>query len=123
MKALSNVLALSAVVAVSTLLRADSRVAPTPRVFGSQWGSHAFKVLKPQIGGPSQGVLFRLDAQGKEQIVWRADLVNTPHRVLVDDSGKFVATIDTYAQLGFAHSLVIYGEKGKVIGISNSKTC
>src|SRR5262249_3861777 len=44
-----------------------------------------------------------------------ADLVNTPHRALVDDSGKFVVTIDTYAALGFAHSLVIYGDKGKVI--------
>jgi hypothetical protein len=116
MKVLSSGLALSAVFAGSTLLWADSWAAPTPRVFGSQWGSHAFKVLKPQIGGPSQGVLFRLDAEGKEQIVWQADLVNTPHRVLVDDSGKFVATIDTYAALGFAHSLVIYGEKGKVIG-------
>jgi hypothetical protein len=96
-------------------LWADSWAAPTPRVFASTWGSRGFKVLKPTINGPSEGVLFRLDGDGKEQIVWQAQLVNTPHRVLVDDSGKFVATIDTYANLGFAHSLVIYGDTGKVI--------
>ena len=108
-------IALATVGAVSTVLRADSWPAPTPRVFGSELGSRAFKVLKPTLSGPSEGVLFRLDADGKEQIVWEAKLVNTPHRVLVDDSGRFVASIDTYANLGFAHSLVIYGDKGKVI--------
>lgn len=107
--------ALATVVAVSTLLRSDEWMAPTPRVFGSKWGGHGFKVLNPQLGGPSEGVLFRLDAQGKEQIVWQVELVNTPHRVLVDDQGKFVVTIDTYGNLGFAHSLVVYGDKGKVI--------
>jgi hypothetical protein len=42
-------------------------------------------------------------------------LINTPHRVLVDDDGQAVVTIDTYARLGFAHSLVIYGEQGKLV--------
>src|SRR6516225_534609 len=108
-------LALATAVLASSQLWADSWEEPTPRVFSSKWGGRAFKVLKPTFTGPSEGVLFRLDADGKEQIVWEAKLVNTPHRVLVDDSGKFVVTIDTYANLGFAHSLVIYGDKGKVI--------
>ena len=108
-------LALTVVVAVSTLLQADEWVTPTPRVFGSEWGRHGFKVLNPKLGGPSEGVLFSLDAEGKEQILWKVKLVNTPHRVLVDDNGKFVVTIDTYGSVGFAHSLVIYGDKGKVI--------
>jgi hypothetical protein len=107
--------ALATVVLASSHLRADSWATPTPRLFASQWGSRGFKVVKPTFRGPSEGELFRLDADGKEQAVWEAKLVNTPHRVLVDDSGKFVATIDTYANLGFAHSLVIYGDKGKVI--------
>jgi hypothetical protein len=108
-------LALALIVAVTAPLWADKWAAPTPRVFGSQWGSHGFKVLKPEFGGVSEGVLFRLDAEGKEQIVWQARLVNTPHQVLVDDDGRFVATIDTYGSLGFAHSLVVYGDKGTVI--------
>ena len=108
-------LALATAVLASSQLWADSWEEPTPRVFSSKWGGRAFKVLKPTFTGPSEGVLFRLDADGKEQIVWEAKLVNTPHRVLVDDSGKFVVTIDTYGNAGFAHSVVLYGDKGKVI--------
>jgi hypothetical protein len=94
---------------------ADKWAPPAPRIFASPWGNHGFKVLKPQFGGASQGALFRLDTEGKEQIVWEQQLINTPHRVLVDDDGKTVVTIDTYGRLGFAHSVVIYGEKGKLI--------
>jgi hypothetical protein len=109
-------LALTLIAALFTPARSDDWAAPTPRVFGSPSGLHGFKVLKPKFDGISVGVLFRLDADGKEQTVWRAKLVNTPHRVIVDDSGKFVATIDTYGNLGFAHAIVVYGDKGKVIG-------
>lgn len=108
-------LAFTAIAVLSTPLRADKWEAPTPRVFGSQWGLHGFKVLKPEFGGVSEGVLFRLDADGKEQIVWQARLLNTPHQVIVDDTGKFVATIDSYGNLGFAHAVVVYGDNGKVI--------
>jgi hypothetical protein len=103
------------VFAVAALLRADRWQAPTPRVFGSQWGGHGFKILNPKFGGPSQGVLFRLDANGKEQTAWDVKLLNTPHQVIVDDQGRFVATVDTYGNLGYAHALVIYGPKGKVL--------
>lgn len=113
---LTQLLVAAAIVGMTAPLRADKWPPPTPRVFGSQWGRHGFKVLKPEFGGSSHGVLFRLDAEGKEQIVWQAPLVNTPHQVIVDDEGKFVATIDTYGSLGFAHALVIYGSGGKVIG-------
>jgi hypothetical protein len=40
--------------------------------------------------------------------------VNTPQQVVVDDEGRYVATIDTYGSAGFAHSLVVYGHAGKV---------
>ncbi len=101
--------------AASPLLRADSWAPPSPKVFASPYGTHGFKVLKPQFGKPSEGLLFRLDDEGKERAVWSGKLVNTPHRVLVDEGGRFVVTIDTYGSLGGAHALVIYGEKGKVI--------
>jgi hypothetical protein len=60
MKAHRIVPALGTVVLVSSHLWADSWATPTPRVFGSQWGSRASKVLKPTFSGPSEGVLFRL---------------------------------------------------------------
>ncbi|MBY0230351.1 MAG: hypothetical protein K2W96_13790 [Gemmataceae bacterium] len=104
-----------AALAASPSLQADSWAPPRPRVFASEWGGHGFKVVKPKFGKPGEGVLFKLDDDGKEQVVWQAKLVNTPNRVLVDERGKFVATIDTYGSLGFDHSLVVYGEKGKVV--------
>jgi hypothetical protein len=109
-------LALAAVALVAAQLRADKWPAPTPRIFASQEGGHGFKVLKPEFGGVSEGVLFRLDAAGQEQVVWQTRLVNTPHQVVVDDEGRFVVTVDTYGSLGFAHSLVVYGSQGAVIG-------
>jgi hypothetical protein len=112
---LLGVLALVAVPLLAAPLWGDKWPIPTPRVFGSQRGGHAFKVLKPEFGGVSEGVLFHLDGEGKEQIVWQVRLVNTPHQAVVDEKGRFVATIDTYGNLGFAHSLVIYGEQGQVI--------
>lgn len=108
-------LAVVALAVVSAPLLAEQWPAPTPRVFASRWGNHGFKLLKPEFGGVSEGVLFPLDADGQEQIVWQAKLVNTPHQVIVDDEGKYVATIDTYGILGYAHALVIYGDQGKVI--------
>src|SRR5215207_2665600 len=108
-------LALLAVVVISAPLLADKWAPPTSRVFASPWGNYGFKVLKPEFGGSSEGVLFRLDGDAKEQVLWQAQLINTPYRVLVDDEGKSVVTIDTYGRLGFAHSLVIYGEQGKLI--------
>jgi hypothetical protein len=103
------------VIVIAHPLRADEWQAPTPKIFASEGGRHAFKVLDPHINGRCEGVLFRLDADGKEQIAWRTKLVNTPYRVRVDDAGKFVVTIDTYGNLGYEHSLVIYDIEGKVI--------
>lgn len=108
-------LTVAALFVITAPLLADKWPAPTPRVFASRWGNHGFKLLKPEFGGVSEGVLYRLDADGQEQVVWQSKLVNTPHQVIVDDEGKFVATIDTYGILGYAHALVIYGDQGKVI--------
>lgn len=110
-----KIFVLATVLVSASVLWADSWAKPTPRVFASKYGLHGFKVLNPKFGGPSQGVLFTLDAEGKEKVIWQAKLVNTPHQAIVPDGGKFVVTIDTYGTLGFAHSLVIYGDKGKVI--------
>jgi hypothetical protein len=106
-------LALAACLAPSA--HADKWAPPTPRVFASPSGSHGFKVLKPEFGGASHGTLFRLDTAGKEEVLWQERLINTPHRVFVDDNGQYVVTVDTYGRLGFAHSVVVYGDKGKLI--------
>jgi hypothetical protein len=102
-------------IAAATAALADSWAPPRPRVFASEHGMHGFKVLKPEFGGKAVGQFFTLDEQGKEKVLWEDKLVNTPNRVVVPDFGKHVVTVDTYGTVGYDHSLVIYGEKGKVI--------
>lgn len=99
--------------------RADSWLPPTPRIFANQWGSHGLKVLpdpKKMFEGPAEAILFTLDATGGEQILWKARLVNLPHRVLLTPTGKHLVTIDTYGSLGYRHAVVIYNERGQALG-------
>src|SRR5262249_51057953 len=79
--------------------------------------SHGFKVLPSAKGfaDPATGVLFTLGEDGKEKVAWSKELVNMPYRALVNDRGQ-VVTIDTYANLGFKHALVVYDSAGKVLG-------
>lgn len=93
----------------------DSWAQPKPRIFSSNWGAWGFKVLEPKFLHDSVGELFRLDADGKEVVVWRARLVNVPHRVFVSENGHYIVTIDTYGRLGSDHSIVVYDEQGKVL--------
>jgi hypothetical protein len=95
---------------------ADSWAPPRPQVFASSYGLYGLKTLPPEaLSGQSQARLFTLEKDGKEKVIWETKLVNIPHRALVTDDGKYVVTLDTWANVGFKHSLVIYGEKGKVI--------
>ncbi len=106
---------LSAGILAASLIHADSWEAPSPKVFASKYGGYGFKMIPSKESTESQGVLFSLEADGKEKKLWEAKLVNIPHWVLVSDCGKYVVTIDTYANLGYKHVLVVYGEKGKII--------
>jgi hypothetical protein len=61
--------------------------------------------------------LFTLDHRGAENIEWRSPLVNVPHQVFVSDANgepAYVVTVDTWGNLGYAHSLVVYGSEGHV---------
>ena len=94
---------------------ADTWAPPRPCVFASESGTYGFKVLEPKFLGTSTGLLFELDADGKERTVWSGKLVNVPHRVHVAEDGKRVVTIDTYGNLGHDHSRVVYDDKGIVL--------
>jgi hypothetical protein len=103
---------------------ADEWMWPTPQVFSASSGSYALRTLPPppskSLPGPSpfgraQAVLFKPGADGKDVAIWKRELVNTPYRAVVSDDGKFVVTFDTWGRVGFAHSLVIYGEQGRLI--------
>ncbi len=95
---------------------ADTWERPKPRLFVSERGTHGFKVLPQQrLLGTSTGVLFTVADDGNDQILWSNKLVNIPHRVFVSQDGKRVVTVDTYANLGFAHSLVVYDDNGAVV--------
>ncbi len=87
---------------------------PRPVLIASQSGQHGFKVL-PKSFEAATGVLFSVDSDGKDQVIWKSSLVNVPHQVFVSNDGKRVVTVDTYAALGQKHSLVVYDDKGKVL--------
>lgn len=96
-----------------SLIWADKWVDPMPRVFASQNGQFGLKCLEPRLLGESKGMLFTLQKDGSEKIVWMTKFPNTPHQILVSDNGRFVVTIDTWGVLGGDDSLVIYEERGK----------
>ena len=50
----------------------------------------------------------------KEETVWEAPLITAPGRVLVSD-GNVVVTLDMECRVGWEHSLVVYGSKGRRI--------
>jgi hypothetical protein len=89
---------------------ADRWVAARPMIFASG-GSHGFKVLPKD----ATGILFLLDDDGKEHVIWKKQLVNIPHQAFVPGDGRRIVTVDTYADLGREHSLVVYDDKGKVL--------
>lgn len=92
--------------------RADKWAAPAPRVFAAATGEYGLKVIPSE--GKAVGVLFTLDAKGMEKVTRRFDLVNIPAAVFVSPSGD-VVTADTYGQMGYAHSLVVYSRQGKAL--------
>ena len=89
---------------------ADDWFPARPMIFASG-GSYGLKVLPKS----ATGILFSLDDDGKEHVIWQKQLVNIPNRAFVPGDGKRIVTIDTYADLGREHSLVVYDEKGKVL--------
>jgi hypothetical protein len=93
--------------------RADSWADPVPRIFAASNGVYALKVL-PVQWVKATVTLFTLDDQGNEQVLRRGDLVNLPYRVFLSLLGQ-VITVDTYANLGYEHSLVVYALDGKVL--------
>ncbi len=110
----SRTIALATPLAVlASLAVADSWLPPRPRIFASAHGSYGFKVLEPKQ--TARGQLFAIDADGKDTVIWMAQLVNVPSRVFVHDDGKRVVTVNTYARLGYEHSLVLYDAAGKVL--------
>ncbi len=114
-------LAVGISIVLSSVAHGDTWALPQPRIFAN--GQFAFKTLPTKtmdesgrvIFGNSEGVLFTLDEDGKDKVIWRARLVNTPVRAIIAQTGKYAITLDTWAHVGYEHCLVIYGEKGKII--------
>jgi hypothetical protein len=104
-------------------VKADSWAPPTARVFASERGNHGLKVVPPSrfshaTRHKAAATLFTLEPRsGAEKIEWQAALVNVPHRGFVSsaDGPPFVVTVDTWGNLGHAHSLVVYGWGGRVV--------
>lgn len=117
MSVLTRSLVLFAILALATVTCADSWLAPKTETYKSASGKLVFTTEpnKTDFFGAAMGTLNKTDKDGGREKVWEAKLVNTPYKVFVADDGKHVVTIDTYANLGFKHVLVIYDAKGKVV--------
>lgn len=113
---------LSLALAPINLCQGDEWAAPSARIFASENGYKALKIVpdKPKEfafwKAHSQATSFRLNADGKEQILHQFPLLNTPMQVLIPEQGiNFFVTLDTYGHLGYDHTLVIYRSNGQVV--------
>jgi len=100
--------------------RDDSWAVAEPPIFASESGGRGLKVLpveveRGQMATKATGVMFGLNKDGSDKVVWRRPLVNLPSRAYISASQGHLVTIDTYANLGYEHVLVVYGPKGKML--------
>lgn len=90
-------------------------------MFVSQNGVYGFKIFPPAKADERRptnewmGDLFSVQPNGSLKSVWTKRIVNIPMEVRLSDDGH-VVTLDTYANLGYAHSIVVYGKEGQVLG-------
>jgi hypothetical protein len=106
----------SCAVLIGTPSRADECIGPAnARLFASESGIHILRVGQKR-GQLPEGTLIAIRDDFGEQRIWRARLINVPARVIVTDDGRTVVTIDN-AGCGFGreHSVVVYGERGRMI--------
>lgn len=98
-------------------VHSDECIQPSSaRLFASESGLHVFRVGQKR-GELPVGTLLAVGDDFRERRIWRTRLVNVPHRVLVPDDGRSAVTIDNAGcGVGLAHSVVIYGAGGRVIG-------
>jgi hypothetical protein len=107
-----------AAVLASAVVSADSWPGSRPQVYASSNGAYRFKTRPPQLAtwtGKSHGTLVTVHPDGLERAIWNRDLVNIPVTAYLAADGRHVVTFDTWAKLGYEHSLVIYGEQGAVV--------
>lgn len=108
-------LCLSLLTVSPVALRADSWIAPSPKIFSSEEGDRALKVV-PAKEGPAGASWVQFNADGTEKPGERFSLVNMPVRALVPSRVfPYFVTLDTYTSMGFAHTVVIYRNKGEVV--------
>src|SRR5688500_17759874 len=82
-------------------------VSPPPQIFASEDGRRAFEVIPDkniktkrlgrhrvlQLEREATGILFTLDENGKEKVLWKRRLIGVPSEVLVH--GEEYGTLDT----------------------------
>lgn len=103
-----------ALISPPSILQADDWASPQTRMFTSEGGRYACKVV-PQSFQSAEGRMVRFAEDGEDQTVWRKPLVNVPMRAFLPPRRTHLVTVDTYANLGYEHSLVLYDAKGKVV--------
>jgi hypothetical protein len=104
-------------VVIPDVAEADRCIVPAgARIFVSSYGSLAFKVTTGAM--PTEratGLLFRFNKSGDDELIWESRLVNVPAESYVANDGRAVVTVDTLCRFGFKHSIVVYGNRGRVL--------
>lgn len=100
------------------------RLTVTPRSLDSQLGYYRDKVDGKEPAGQgngartASGLLERKDAKGRWQTIWERPLINdvAPVNAVISASGRYVATFDNWASVGWGGNVVvIYGPDGTLV--------
>ena len=93
----------------------DSWINAGSRIFAESSGERGFKVIAAKGEAQARGVLFYVDGDGTEKVLWDKKLANIPVSVLVSSANNCVVMLDTWGSSGYDHALVVYGVKGEVV--------
>ena len=101
--------------AVSTA-RADDWAAPTTKYVKSESARYRAVVVPGAAKKPGSVTLYDDKDPVRPKKLYQRKLVNrqAPVHIFLADGGQLV-TVDEWANAGYAHSLVIYDRKGKVV--------
>lgn len=111
-----RLLAVLVLVAAAATARADDWASPTTKYVKSDSGRYRAVVVPGAAKKPGSVTLYDDRDPVRPKRLYQRRLVNevAPVHILLADGGQLV-TVDEWARAGYAHAVVIYDRKGKVV--------